>query len=173
MNICLNGLISTGSRQADRMDQLHWFGILIYADLYFFFFGKIQIKCFQLAFSNLIFFSFPSNISFYSIVVQLQYNYTTISYTTYSVWGQLSATCSNLLKQPKGELRAAVDHNQLRTMAPETVDPIDWSYPPPSWAVSLERFLHSINQGSLRESTLQLQNAEQPCILPKPPLRLQ
>ena len=35
-------------------------------------------------------------------------------------------TCSNVLKQPNGELLVAVNHNQLRTMASETVDPIDW-----------------------------------------------
>ena len=29
------------------------------------------------------------------------------------------------------ELLVAVDHNQLRTMASETVDPIDWSTPHP------------------------------------------
>ena len=34
----------------------------------------------------------------------------------------------------------------LRTMASETVDPIDWSHPPPSWAVPPERLVHSINQ---------------------------
>ena len=31
-------------------------------------------------------------------------------------------------------------------MASETVDPIDWSHPPPSWAVLPERLVHSINQ---------------------------
>ena len=30
------------------------------------------------------------------------------------------------------ELLVTVDHNQLRTMASETVDPIDWSHQPPS-----------------------------------------
>ena len=30
-----------------------------------------------------------------------------------------------------------------------TVDPIDWSHPPPSWAVPPERLLHSINQCNL------------------------
>ena len=45
--------------------------------------------------------------------------------------GQLSTTFSNALKQPTGELIVAVNHNQLRTMASETVDPIDWSHPPP------------------------------------------
>ena len=39
------------------------------------------------------------------------------------------------------ELLVAVDHNQLRTMASETVDPINWSHPSPSWAVPPERHL--------------------------------
>ena len=30
-------------------------------------------------------------------------------------------------------------------MASETEDPIDWSHPPPSWAVPPERLVHSIN----------------------------
>ena len=47
------------------------------------------------------------------------------------MWGQLSTTCSILLKFPNGELLVAVDHNQLRTMASETADPIDWSHPHP------------------------------------------
>ena len=34
-----------------------------------------------------------------------------------------------LLEQPIGKLLVAVDHNQLRSMASETVDPIDWSHP--------------------------------------------
>ena len=62
------------------------------------------------------------------------------------MWGQLSTTCSNVLKQPNGELQVAVNHNQLRTMASKTVDPIDWSHPPPSWAVPPERHVHSTNQ---------------------------
>ena len=33
-------------------------------------------------------------------------------------------------------------------MASETVDPIDWSHPPPSWAVPPERVVHSINRCS-------------------------
>ena len=40
-------------------------------------------------------------------------------------------------------------HIQLRTMASETVDLIDWSQPPPSWAVPPESLLHSINQCNL------------------------
>ena len=44
--------------------------------------------------------------------------------------GQLSTTCSNLLKQqPNEEFFFA--NNQLRTMASEKIDPIDWSHPPP------------------------------------------
>ena len=39
----------------------------------------------------------------------------------------------------------AVDDNQLRTMALETVDPIDWLLPPPSWAVPPElHVLHGV-----------------------------
>ena len=70
------------------------------------------------------------------------------------MWGQLSTTGSNLLKQPNGELLVAVNHNQLRTMVSETVDPIDWSHPPPSWAVPIERHVHSINQCDLGGTTL-------------------
>ena len=51
--------------------------------------------------------------------------------------GSIVNYCSNVLKQPNGELLVAVNHNQLRTMASETVDPIDWSHSPPSWAVPL------------------------------------
>ena len=67
--------------------------------------------------------------------------------------GSLSTTCSNVLKQPNGELLVAVNHNQLRTMESETVDPIDWSHPPPSWAVPPERLVHSINQCNLSAGT--------------------
>ena len=39
----------------------------------------------------------------------------TSQYRIYHImWGQLSTTCSNLLKKPNGELLVAVDHNQLR-----------------------------------------------------------
>ena len=47
------------------------------------------------------------------------------------MWVLLSTTCSNLQKQPNGKLLVAVNHNQLPTMASGTVDPIDWSHPPP------------------------------------------
>ena len=38
---------------------------------------------------------------------------------------------------------------QIRTMASEAVDPIDWSHPTLSWAVPPERLVHSINQINL------------------------
>ena len=41
-------------------------------------------------------------------------------------WGQLSTICSNATEVGNGELPAAVDHNQLLTMASERVDYIDW-----------------------------------------------
>ena len=63
--------------------------------------------------------------------------------------GQLSTTCRNVLKRPNGELLVAGNHNQLRTMASETVDPIDWSHPPLSLAVPPERHVHGINQCNL------------------------
>ena len=58
---------------------------------------------------------------------------------------QLSTTCSNILQYHNGERLVAVDHNQLRTMTSETVDPIDWSQPPPSWTVP--PVLHGVNAG--------------------------
>ena len=66
------------------------------------------------------------------------------------MWDQLSTTCNNVLKQPTEELLVAVNHNQLLTMASDTLDPIDWSHPPPSWAVPPERLVHSINQCNIR-----------------------
>ena len=65
------------------------------------------------------------------------------------MWGQLSTTCSNVLKQPNGEHQVAVNHNQLRIIASEMVDSIDWSHPIPSWAVPTKRLVHSINQCNL------------------------
>ena len=47
------------------------------------------------------------------------------------MWVQLSTTCSNVLKKSNGELLVALNHNQLRIMASETVDPIYWSHPHP------------------------------------------
>ena len=76
--------------------------------------------------------------------------------------GSISTTSSNLLKWPNGEL-VAVDYNQLRTLATETVGPTDWSHPPPSWAVPLERLVHSIDRCSLSWDLLSnLQHARQP-----------
>ena len=61
-----------------------------------------------------------------------------------------SLTVENILPQNVGSIinylqystevaqwEIAVDHSQLRTMASETADPIDWLNPPPppSWAV--------------------------------------
>ena len=66
-----------------------------------------------------------------------------------TVGDKKETTCSNVLKQLNGELLVAVNRNKLRTMASETVDPIDWSHPPPSWEVSPERLEHSINQCNL------------------------
>ena len=41
------------------------------------------------------------------------------------LWGQLSTTCNNATEVAHWQLPVAVDHNQLQTMASETVDPID------------------------------------------------
>ena len=74
-------------------------------------------------------------------------------------------------EQPNGELLVAVNHNQLRTMASETVDPIDWLHPPPSWAVPPERDVQSIN----RASSAGLERATAACeatTLPVRPLRV-
>ena len=72
------------------------------------------------------------------------------------MWGQLSTTCSNVLKQPNGELLVAVDHNQLRTMASKAVDPIDWLHLPPSWAVPRElHVLHGVNEADKPQDMLQ------------------
>ena len=82
------------------------------------------------------------------------------------MWGQLSTTCSNVLKQPNGELPVAVNHNQLRTMPSETVDPIDWSHLPRTlmgstpWA---PRTLY-ISVQPPRESNVQPQYARQPTL---------
>ena len=68
-------------------------------------------------------------------------------------------------KQPNGELLVAVDHNQLRPMASETVDPIDWLHHPPSWAVPPQRLVLSINRCSSETAVIRscnLQHARQP-----------
>ena len=57
---------------------------------------------------------------------------------------------------PMGEILVSFDHNQLRTMASETVDPIDWSQPTPSWAVPLElNVLHGMNAAYKSQDLLQ------------------
>ena len=67
-----------------------------------------------------------------------------------------SLQVENLLKQNvrsiikylpmNGQLLVAVNHNKLRTMASEMVDPIDWSHPPTWWAVPPElHVLHGVN----------------------------
>ena len=68
----------------------------------------------------------------------------------HNVGSIINYTCSNLLKQPNGELIVAVDHNQLRRMVSETVDPINWSHPPPSWAVPPE---HHVLHGAMWATT--------------------
>ena len=86
--------------------------------------------------------------------------------------GQLSTTCSNVLKWPNGELLVAVDHNQLQTRASESIDPINWSHTPPPCAVPSEPRVHRINLCSLsRESTLQPSEFEATA-LPTLPLRV-
>ena len=67
-------------------------------------------------------------------------------------------------EQPNGELLVAVNHNKLRTMASETVDQIDCSHPPPSWAVPPERLVHNRYKSvqPQLESNVQLQHASQP-----------
>ena len=60
--------------------------------------------------------------------------------------GSIINNLQSLLKLSNGELLVAVDHNHLRRTASETVDPINWSHPPPSWAVpSALHVLHGVN----------------------------
>ena len=61
-----------------------------------------------------------------------------------------------------GELLVAINHNQLRIMASEMVDPINWSHPPPSWVVPPEHLVHSINQCTQLDSNVQPQHVRQP-----------
>ena len=64
----------------------------------------------------------------------------------------VSTTFSNVLKQPNGELLVAVNHNRLRTMASEMVDPIgDGRLVPPATLIGSppERHVHSMNQCNL------------------------
>ena len=55
-------------------------------------------------------------------------------YTQLSLKSDTVVTCWRcrwLSGESNGELLVAVNHNQLRTMASENVDPIDWLHPPP------------------------------------------
>ena len=81
------------------------------------------------------------------------------------MWGQLSTASRNLLKWPNGEILIEVDHNQLRTMASETLDPIDWSHPPTLMGSTPERLVYSINRCSSNTARIRscnLQQARQP-----------
>ena len=90
----------------------------------------------------------PQNVG--SIINYLQYC------TEAAQWG--TPSCS----QPQ----------QLRTMASKTVDPIDWSLPPPSWAVPPESLVHSINQCNLSAGTEHATAACKATTLPMRPLRV-
>ena len=47
-------------------------------------------------------------------------------------------------------------------MAPETVDPIDWSHPPPSWSVPHELdVMHDVNEGYKSQDLLLQPELEQ------------
>ena len=50
--------------------------------------------------------------------------------STTTEWGQLSTTCSNATEVAQLWAHSCSDHNQLRTMALETADPIDCSHHP-------------------------------------------
>ena len=70
------------------------------------------------------------------------------------------------------QLIVAVDRNELRTMASDTVDPIDSPLPSSFIEVLPERLVHSINQcNTCWESTLQ-PSACETTTLPMRPLRL-
>ena len=70
------------------------------------------------------------------------------------MWGQLSTSCSNLLKQPPCGTSSSSPPQPATDNG--VIDPIDWLHPTPSWAALPERLVHSVNQCSLcRESTLQ------------------
>ena len=62
-----------------------------------------------------------------------------------------------LLELPNNELPVAVDHRKLRTMASETVDPIDWMFPSTLHrAVPHElHVLNSVNAGYKSQDLLQ------------------
>ena len=57
--------------------------------------------------------------------------YSTGAYATTLCWVNYQLLAEMLLRWPNGQLTVVVDHNQLRTVASETVDPIDWRLPLP------------------------------------------
>ena len=72
------------------------------------------------------------------------------------LWGQLSTTCSNATETARCASHNCSRPQSVWTILPDTVDPIDYCYHPPSWAAPAERLLHSINLCDLyRESTSQ------------------
>ena len=89
---------------------------------------------------------------------------------------QLLAVITEVAQWGTPSCRLTVDHNQLRTMASETVDPIDWLHPPPTWAVPPVHLVHSINRCSsatagIERATLQ-PSACEATTLPMRPLRV-
>ena len=72
------------------------------------------------------------------------------------MWDKLSTTCSNVTEVYQWELPAVGDYSQLRTMASETVGPIDWPLPitlhgaaPPELHV-----LHGVNAANYKSQDL-------------------
>ena len=66
------------------------------------------------------------------------------------MWGQLSTSCSNVLKQPNGELLYSCNQPQPATDNGVKDRRSNWLVaPPPSWAVPSECLVYSINQWNL------------------------
>ena len=57
-------------------------------------------------------------------------------------------------------------------MASEMVDPINWSHPPPSWAVPPECLVHSMNRCSLSLESILQPSAFEATTLPMRPFRI-
>ena len=88
------------------------------------------------------------------------------------MWGQLSTTCSNLLKQPNGELLVSVDRRSAKDYGVRDGRSNWLVAPPPLWVVLPAHLVHSINQCSLgRQSTLQ-RSAWEATTLPLRPLKI-
>ena len=84
------------------------------------------------------------------------------------MWGQLSTTCSNATEVAQWGTSCSRRQPATDNMAWETVDPIDWSHPPHSWAVPPERLMHCRNRWSLSSTVIRsllLQHARQPSCL--------